>query len=96
MVAKAVGRRKAAIDLDRLLRRQQITVHMDADALRDRGDDVWKSFASRPPVPLRSSVPDLVVVIREASSSGVPRRRSAVAEQHHAVRVSQRLRVVGG
>jgi hypothetical protein len=45
MVAKAVGRRKRSL-LDRLLRRTPMEppVHMDADALRDRGDDVWKSL----------------------------------------------------
>jgi hypothetical protein len=45
MVAKAVGRRKRSL-LDRLLRRTptEPPVHMDGDALRDRGDDVWKSL----------------------------------------------------
>jgi hypothetical protein len=45
MVAKSVGRRKRSL-LDRLLRRTptEPPVHMDADALRDRGDDVWKSL----------------------------------------------------
>jgi hypothetical protein len=47
MVAKAVGRRKAKRSLlDRLLRRPSTEppVHLDPDALRDRGDDVWKSL----------------------------------------------------
>ena len=47
MVAKAVGRGKAKRSLlDRLLRRTSTipSVHMDADALRDHGDDVWKSL----------------------------------------------------
>ncbi len=47
MVARAVGRGKAKRSfLDRLLRRTptEPPVHMDADALRDHGDDVWKSL----------------------------------------------------
>jgi hypothetical protein len=47
MVAKAVGRGKGKRSLlDRLLRRTSPDppVHMDADALRDHGDDVWKSL----------------------------------------------------
>jgi len=47
MVASAVGRGKVKRSLlDRLLRRTPADppVHMDADALRDRGDDVWKSL----------------------------------------------------
>jgi hypothetical protein len=47
MVARAAGRGKAKRSLmDRLLRRTPVDppVHMDADALRDRGDDVWKSL----------------------------------------------------
>jgi len=47
VVARSVGRphpRRSLLDL--LLRRHPSAppVHMDADALRDRGDDVWKSL----------------------------------------------------
>jgi hypothetical protein len=45
MVARSVGRTSAKRSLlDRLLRRHPAPVHMDADALRDHGDDVWKSL----------------------------------------------------
>jgi hypothetical protein len=47
MVARSVGRVSPKRTLlDRLLRRHAtpLPVNMDADALRDRGDDVWKSL----------------------------------------------------
>ena len=47
LVAGAVGRGKAKRSLlDRLFRRHPVPspVHLDADALRDHGDDVWKSL----------------------------------------------------
>jgi hypothetical protein len=46
-VARAVGRTHAKRSLlDRVLRRHHLEppVNLDADALRDRGDDVWKSL----------------------------------------------------
>jgi hypothetical protein len=47
MVASSVGRSSGKRSLlDRLLRRYPAPapVHMDAEALRDHGDDVWKSL----------------------------------------------------
>jgi hypothetical protein len=47
MVARSVGRHTVKRSLlDRLLGRHPATppVNMDADALRDHGDDVWKSL----------------------------------------------------
>jgi hypothetical protein len=47
VVARSVGRASPKRSLlDRLLRRHPAPppVNMDADALRDRGDDVWKSL----------------------------------------------------
>jgi hypothetical protein len=47
IVAGAVGRRRGKRSLlDRLLRRRhpEPPVNLDADALRDHGDDVWKSL----------------------------------------------------
>jgi hypothetical protein len=46
VVARSVGRTAKRSLLDRLLRRHPVPppVLMDADALRDRGDDVWKSL----------------------------------------------------
>ena len=47
MVSRAVGRNHAKRSLwDRLLRRHhpEPPVNLDADALHDRGDDVWKSL----------------------------------------------------
>jgi len=44
-VARSVGRRRRSF-LDRVLGREpgERPVDLDADALRDRGDDVWKSL----------------------------------------------------
>lgn len=47
VVARSVERATSKRSLlDRLLRRRpaQAPVHMDADDLRERGDDVWKSL----------------------------------------------------
>jgi hypothetical protein len=47
MVAGAVGRRHGKRSLlDRLLRRHdsEPPINLDAEALRDHGDDVWKSL----------------------------------------------------
>jgi hypothetical protein len=47
IVAGAVGRRRGKRSLlDRLLRRRhpEPPVNLDADALRDHGEDVWKSL----------------------------------------------------
>lgn len=47
VVARAVGRRHGKRSLlQRLLRRTDTPapVHMDADALRDHGEDIWKSL----------------------------------------------------
>jgi hypothetical protein len=47
MVARSAGRTYGKRSLlDRLLRRHPAPppVHMDAEALRDKGDDVWKSL----------------------------------------------------
>jgi hypothetical protein len=47
IVAGAVGRRRGKRSLlDRLLRRRHTEppVNLDADALRDHGEDVWKSL----------------------------------------------------
>jgi hypothetical protein len=47
MVARSIGHPHAKRSLlDRLLRRHPAPspLHLDADALRDHGDDVWKSL----------------------------------------------------
>ena len=46
IVARSVGRKRRSF-LDRVLGREpgeRPVDHLDADALRDRGDDVWKSL----------------------------------------------------
>jgi hypothetical protein len=46
IVARSVGRKRRRSFLDRVLGREpgERPVDLDADALRDRGDDVWKSL----------------------------------------------------